>query len=116
MCELSTTLKKGTVELLMKANKVIKKAKHNNVFLHYPVLDLTDISVRCYADASFANLTDGGSQGGMFIELVSGAKTSPVEWQSKRLRRIPKSTLTAETVLKKLVLRNDTISNSRKLQ
>ena len=98
VCELSTSLKKGTVELLMKANKVVKKAKYNKVFLHFPSLDLENLVVRCYADASFANLPDGGSQGGLYVELVSGSQSAPIEWQSKRLSRTPRSTLAAETI------------------
>lgn len=98
VCELSTSLKNGTVELIMKANKAIKKAKYNTVFLHYPILDLDDITVRCFADASYGNLPDGGSQGGIYTEIVSGSKSAPIEWQSKRLRRTPKSTLAAETI------------------
>ena len=98
VCELSTNLKNGTVELLMKANKVIKKAKYNKVFLHFPPLDLDNLVVRCYADASFGNLPDGGSQGGVYVEVVSGSKSAPIEWQSKRLSRTPRSTLAAETI------------------
>ena len=98
VCELSTNQKSATVELLMKANKVIKKAKMNKVFLHYPVLDLNNLYVRCYTDASWKNLPDGGSQGGVYVEVTDGQLSAPVEWQSKRLRRVPKSTLAAETI------------------
>ena len=98
VCELSTKLKTGTVELLHKANKLIKQAKHNQIFLHFPKLDLDTVAVRCYADASFANLPDGGSQGGLFVELFSGNDTAPIEWRSKRLSRTPRSTLSAETI------------------
>ena len=98
VCELSTSLKSGTVELLLKCNKVIKKAKHNTVFLYYPKLDLDNLMMRCYADASYGNLNDGGSQGGMYVELVSQSQSAPIEWQSKRLKRTPKSTLAAETI------------------
>ena len=98
VCELSTRLKSGTVKLLEKANDVIKKAKYNSIFLHFPVLNLNDIAVRCYADASFANLPDGGSQGGLYVEVVSKNKSSPLFWQSKRLSRTPRSTLSAETI------------------
>ena len=98
VCELSTSRKTGTVELLLRCNKIIKKAKYNTVFLYYPKLDLDTLAVRCYADASYGNLSDGGSQGGMFIELVSDTGSAPIEWQSKRLKRTPKSTLAAETI------------------
>lgn len=98
VCELSTSQKNATVELLMKTNKVIKKAKYNDVFLQFPELDVNNLTIRCYADASYGNLCDGGSQGGVYIEAVSGSKSAPLEWQSKRLRRTPKSTLAAETI------------------
>ena len=80
------------MDLLLKANKVIKKAKYNEVFLNYPVMDLNNLTIRCFADASYGNLCDGGSQGGLYLEAVSGLKSAPLEWQSKRLRRVPKST------------------------
>ena len=98
VCELSTSLKHGTVDLLLKANKVMKKAKYNKVFLHFPPLDLSNLVVRYYADASFGNLPDGSSQGGTFVELVSGSKSAPIDWQSRKLSRIPRSTLSAETI------------------
>ena len=98
VCELSTSLKHGTVDLLLKANKVMKKAKYNKVFLHFPPLDLSNLVVRYYADASFGNLPDGSSQGGAFVELVSGSKSAPIDWQSRKLSRIPRSTLSAETI------------------
>ena len=98
VCDLTTSLKHGTVELIQKTNKVIKKAKYNRVFLHYPKLNLKNVKVRCYADASLGKLTDGGSQGGFYVELVDGDKCAPIQWQSKRLRRVVQSTLAAETL------------------
>ena len=98
VCDLSTSLKEGTVDLIIKTNKVIKKAKYNNLFLYYPVLNLHELQIRCFADASFGNLRNGGSQGGHYIELVSGNRTCPIEWQSVRIKRTPKSTLAAETL------------------
>ena len=98
VCNLSTNLKNGTVDLIMKTNKVIKKAKYNTVFLHFPKLDLKNLTVKCYADASYGNLPDGGSQGGVYVELVDSSMSAPIQWQSKRLKRTPKSTLAAETI------------------
>lgn len=34
----------------------------------------------------------------MYVELVSGSKSAPIEWQSKRLSRTPRSTISAETI------------------
>ena len=98
ICDLSTSLKNGTVNLLKRANKVIKKAKFYEVSLFFPKMDLDDVSVTAFADASHGNLTDGNSQGGMFIEVRSGRDSCPVEWQSKRIRRAASSTLAAETI------------------
>ena len=64
----------------------------------FPRLDFNNIAVRCYGDASFGKLEDGRSQGGVYIELVSNNKTSPVTWYSKRIKRVVKSTLAAETL------------------
>ena len=98
VCNLTTSLKHGTVDLIHKTNKAVKKAKYNTVFLYYPKLDLKNTIVRCYADASYGNLPDGGSQGGVYVELVDGRQSAPIEWQSKRLYRTAKSTLAAETI------------------
>ena len=53
-----------------------------------------------YADASFQNLADGGSQGG-YIVFLTDPETNmchPLSWSSKRIRRVVKSTLAAETL------------------
>ena len=60
-------------------------------------MNLDTLLIRCYADASYGNLSDGGSQGGMFMELIGHNRSAPIEWRSKRLKRTPKSTLAAET-------------------
>ena len=49
--------------------------------------------------ASFGNLKDGGSQGSYLIFLVStDYHCNLLSWQSKRLKRIPRSSLAAETI------------------
>ena len=52
-----------------------------------------------YCDASLGNLSNGGSQGGMIIYLsdVEG-KLSPISWSSKKLERVARSTIAAETM------------------
>ena len=98
VCDLSTSLKDGSVSLLTQANRIVKKSKLQDVYLHYPKMNLEQLSVNCFADASFGNLKDGGSQGGVYTEVMSGTYSCPVEWQSKRIRRSAKSTLAAETI------------------
>ena len=60
---------------------------------------LENIKLVGFSDASFANLRDGGSQGGYIIFVVGdNKKYMPIAWQSRRIRRVVKSTLAAETL------------------
>ena len=66
--------------------------------LFFAELDLETIELVVYSDASHANLHDGGSQGGFIVFLSDASgKCSPISWGSKRLKRVAKSTLSAET-------------------
>ena len=98
--ELSSMLKCENVECLKQANRVVKKAKKEKSHIDIPDLgNLKPLKIVAYSDASFGNLTDGGSQGGYIIFLVgSNDKYMPIVWQSKRVRRVVKSTLAAETL------------------
>ena len=100
VCELSTVVSNATVEDVIRANKVVKKVKQRNVTLQFKALDGSDgYSLECYSDASFGNLPGGGSQGGFVIFLVdSNGIKCPLTWQSKKVRRVVKSTLAAETL------------------
>ena len=58
-----------------------------------------DIHLECYSDASFANLGDCGSQGGFVIFLPDeNGHRCPIMWKSRKVRRVVKSTLAAETL------------------
>ena len=100
VCELSTVLNVATVDDVLRANKVVKKVKQRRVTLQFRSLDCTDgYTLECYSDASFGNLPGGGSQGGYVIFLVdSHGMRCPLSWQSKKVRRVVKSTLAAETL------------------
>ncbi|XP_018008572.1 uncharacterized protein LOC108666247 [Hyalella azteca] len=100
VCELSSVFDKARVDDLIRANKVVKKVQSRSVVVQYPKLrDQNQLTIECYSDASFGNLKDGGSQGGHVIFIVdSDGKRCPVTWQYKRLRRVVKSTLAAETL------------------
>ena len=100
VCELSTVLNAATVDDALRVNKVVKKVKQRRVTLQFQPLDCADgFTIECYGDASFGNLSNGGSQGGFVIFLVDshGAKC-PLAWQSKKVRRVVKSSLAAETL------------------
>ena len=97
-CELASNIKNAKIEDILKANKVLKKLK-DDVTISFPKLNFsTNLKLLVYADASYANLKDGGSQGGYVIFMTDGLMVSPIAWQSKRIKRVVKSTLAAETL------------------
>ena len=98
--ELSTSTSKARVLDAIRLNKVIERVKTDNVRLVIPNLKpLSMCHIECYADASFANLPDQGSQGGYIIFLCDGGdRKCPLYWQSRKIRRVVKSTLAAETL------------------
>ena len=98
VCSLSMRFGKCTVGDLIDANKVVKRVKTDQISLFFPVLT-GNVYLECYSDASFANLSDCGSQGGFIIFLAdeSGNKC-PIMWKSRKVRRVVKSTLAAETL------------------
>ena len=98
VCELSNSFKTATTNTLMKTNKVIRKVKQNKTSLLFPKMNLNSLKLVCYTDASHGNLPDGGSQGGMYIEVVSDDKKASIFWQSKRIQRVVKSSMAAETL------------------
>ena len=97
-CDLGTVQSKPTLSDLKKANKYLKDMKGDNVSLRFCHLDLSSAKLTVYADASYGNLRDGGSQGGYIIFLSDRyGRCSPMSWCSKRIRRVARSTLSAET-------------------
>ena len=52
-----------------------------------------------YSDAAFGNLSNGGSQGAYLVFLVDDqGKCNLISWQSKRIKRVVRSSLAAETL------------------
>ena len=90
----------GNAECLRCINRTIKKAKKEKSQILIPDLGNPKLlQIVAYSDASFANLMDGGSQGGHIIFLMGeNGQYMPISWQSKRIKRIVKSTLAAETL------------------
>ena len=96
----NSSIKDATVRDLVTANKFIKLLKCNELVLSFPQInDLQNASLVCFSDASFANLKCGGSQGGLLVFLQGrNGKYMLLAWQSRKLKRVVKSTLTAETL------------------
>ena len=100
VCELSTLTTQATVADLLRLNKVVKNASEEVVRLFFPRLsELENCMVEVFTDASFAKLSDGGSQGALIVFLKDrNGRRCPLFWQSRRLKRVVKSTLAAETM------------------
>ena len=99
-CELSVAFNKAKVEDLLKLNKLVERVTSDGFKLAFPRLkSLKDCTIECYTDASFANLPDGSSQGAYIILLMDClGQRCPILWQSRKLRRVVKSTIAAETM------------------
>ena len=99
-CELGGCFSKATISDLQKLNSLVDKAKGNPLSLHFPPLkSLENSTIVCYTDAGHANLPNGGSQGACIIFLKDeDGKKCPIYWQTRKLKRVVKSTLAAETM------------------
>ena len=97
-CYISNGLKSGNDELFTAANKVVRKIKNQSMTLNfYSDFDICSCSVITFSDASFANLPNAGSQGGYLSLLVDNQGIYvPIAWQSRKIRRVVKSTIGAE--------------------
>ena len=98
VCCLGTSLTKATIDDLFHANKTVQKCKQRSVCLKFPQLQKPfHLVVLC--DASYANLKDGSSQGGVIVFLKGkDGKIAPISWSSRKIRRVCQSTLAAETM------------------
>ena len=94
------SVKHATVSDLIRANKFLKQAKDIKVAINFLTPDdIENPTILTHHDASYANLTNGRSQGGNIILLIdSYVNAAPVSWQSKYLQRVIKSMLGAETL------------------
>lgn len=100
VCHVAVNIKSCTVNDLLQINKIILKAKSSKLSLTFQCLSLHEgLSLLIFSDAAFGNLPDGGSQGGyvIFLSTKSG-RLSPIWWNSKKIRRVVRSTLAAETL------------------
>ena len=100
VCDLSTSCKTATVGDLLRMNKVIKHVKEDIMMLRFPrINNLEKCTIEVFSDASFGNLKGDGSQGAIiaFLKDERGERC-PLYWHTRKLRRVVKSTLAAETM------------------
>ena len=98
--DLTGSAKTATINEVLRLNKVVSRLAGHQVRLKYPRMeDINGCHLQVFSDASFGNLTDGGSQVGLIVFLVSSEGIRcPLYWQSRKARRVVKSTLAAETL------------------
>ena len=83
---------------LLSANKAVRKLKGHNSCLRFQKLS-DNCRLVAYTDAAFGNLHDGGSQGAYLIFMVDeNGKCNLITWQSKKIKRVVRSSLAAETL------------------
>ena len=96
---LSSNIKNSTITDIIHINKIIRKVKNTPSYILFGKLDLGSALVRCYSDASFNNLPNGGSQGGYIIFLEDNkGNCSPIEWRSNKIKRVVRSALASESL------------------
>ena len=97
-CYLANSIKSGDLKVFSYANKVVRKIHNQSVNLFFPrCFDLDSLTVVSFCDASFGNLPNAGSQGAFLSFIVDkNGKYSLIAWQSKKIRRVVKSTIAAE--------------------
>ena len=99
VCEASTKFKQATVAHALYVNKVIKNAKNSKNAINFRQLNLSNIKLQLFTYASFNNLRNGGSQAGQITFLTDDkSSTCPLYWNSFKIRRVVKLTITVETV------------------
>ena len=97
-CIIGNSLQSPAVKDIVYANKIVRKLNCADASLFFHAgLDFSKCSIVSFCDASFGNLPNGGSQGAFITFLVDRNGTySPISWQSRRIKRVVKSTLAAE--------------------
>ena len=100
VCWMSNTGKFPKLKLLFEANKALQKLKSRTRCITFSQLEkLSDFNIVCYANATYASLEDGSSQGGFIIFVCSMInRMVPICWSSKKLDQVTKSTLASETL------------------
>ena len=101
VCYLSTLLQKAKVKDLLRADKLVRYLKGNELKIKIPQLgDFKEHEIHSYSDSSWANLPCGGSQGGFVLFMVNRVTNAcvPVMWKSFKIKRVVRSSLAAETL------------------
>ena len=99
--DLSVALKSPKVENILQANKMIRKLKCDSCKVQFPKLgNVSNLRIVLFSDASYANLYDEVSSAEGFLVLLIGENGDccPLGWCARKIRRVVKSTIAAETL------------------
>ena len=98
MIELSTKLKQGSIQDVIRAAKCIERIKCEKVAVKFCELgDVKDWRLMVFTDAALNNLDKSGSTEGRVI-LLSNSKghICPLSWHTNKIKRVVRSSLAAE--------------------
>ena len=86
---LSSEVATGTIATMKAVNKVVRKAKGSRNILKFTRLgDLSDLSIKVYADASYGNQNDKIRSTAGRVILIENNKTGKVSlasWKTKKI-------------------------------
>ena len=96
---LSSEVAEGTIATMKAVNKVVRKAKSSKNILKFSKLgDLSDLSVKVYADASYGNQNDKIRSTAGRVILIGNKTTGKVSlasWKTKKIGRVCRSVKSA---------------------
>ena len=95
---LSSEVAQGTIATMKAVNRVVRKAKSCKNFSKLG--DLSEISVKVYADASYGNQSDKIRSTAGRVVLIENKRTGMVSvasWKTKKIGRVCRSVKSAET-------------------
>ena len=102
MVDLSTRFQNGTVQDLKRARKALCNLKNNPKQIQFPTLiDDNTLTIEVYTDAALRNLNNGEGSTGAYILFARNEDTNnslPIDWQTKKIKRVVHSSLAAEAL------------------
>ena len=84
---------------ILYVSKIIENVENSRKAINFPQLNLNNIRLQIFTDASFNNLPNRGSQAGQIIFLTDDkSNTCPLYWNSSNIKRVVRSTIAVETL------------------
>ena len=101
MINMSTKLKQGTVENLVRVIKKISRMKDFHSYMTFPRLNkAAELKIVVFTDASLGNINEGTGSTGVYIVWLmdNTGQCCPIAWNAHKIKRVVRSTLAAETL------------------